>query len=185
MTHISPSPALLYQRFAEVRIAFAARKGAQVPAESCLQTKWLHRACPLAQAPAMDVPSLPRSYSPPGSGEDFTQSDSFRMFSFKVGRPRRLAHVSYRRIALARLFLFAQLCWEPHSCSPGRGARHRLWPRFRKICSTGRPWGRRQPGLASQARYIQSCVLTEFSPQWGSADHLAAAGVPALCAKLR
>ena len=105
MTHISPSPALLYQRFAEVRIAFAARRGTQVPAESYSQTKWLHRACPLVQAPAMDVPSLPRSYSPPSSGEDFTQSDSFRMFSFKVGRPRRLAHVSYKRIARARLLI--------------------------------------------------------------------------------
>ena len=53
----------------------------------------------------MEAPSLPRSYSPPGSGEDFTQSDSFRMFSFKVGRPRRLAHVSYSRIVWAQLLV--------------------------------------------------------------------------------
>lgn len=37
-----------------------------------------------------------RSYSPPRNQEDFTQTDSFRMFSFKVslGRRRGLAPVS-------------------------------------------------------------------------------------------
>lgn len=54
-----------------------------------------------------------------------------------------------------------------------------------EMCSTGRPWGRRQPGLASHARCVHSCVLTELPLQWGSAAHLAAARVPAQCAKVR
>ena len=29
------------------------------------------------------------------------------------------------------------MSWEPHSCSPGRGARHRLWPRFRRYVVQG------------------------------------------------
>ncbi|KAK9839207.1 hypothetical protein WJX81_001491 [Elliptochloris bilobata] len=37
-----------------------------------------------AEAPTMDVTGVPRSYSPPSSSEDFTHTDSFRMFSFKI-----------------------------------------------------------------------------------------------------
>ncbi len=93
MAHI-PSPALMYGRYPQV----ARGRDAQL----CLLEAWLsgvaanlgHRACQ-AQAPPIDVPGA-RAYSPPRSQEDFTQTDSFRMFSFKVRSARRrgLAPVS-------------------------------------------------------------------------------------------
>ena len=174
MTHISPSPALLYQRFAEVRIASAGQKRKAGPCAVLLvdgkgytglvlwrrRQRWTSLACPV---PTRRLAAVRTSRSPTASGCSRSRwaGPGGLPMSARAGSPGLSCQPAYTTdLEAPQLFTGS---WGAASAADA----------VPEICSTGRPWGRRQPGLASRAHDVQSrvvvariCIAKQCGPTW-------------------